>query len=241
MRREIGNRMFPQYYELRKGVADRLAKSSQLPHGLRKFVGVMLFLVVSSLVVSGGAFMIAAFMHVIVTKLDMPPAVPFPSYAVAQTTVANQGASVYQSGRQNQAFTSSGTAAATKPPAVATVSEGQPVVTGAAEASVSGGQLGGSLSGSGPSAISGAGGSTGSGSAAGAVVVPRPTLQHTLDRVIDQNRNPANAYIQSDAVDLGLLLQRQVHQWLMNVFAAATRAPSAPSVEQVGVPLTGGQ
>lgn len=219
MRQASSDGIFDRYSRLRKEAAGKLASNSQLPRGLRKFVGVLLFLMVSSLAVGGGAFMIAAFMHVIVTRLDMPPAVPFPSYDVAQTT-RTQNAAAAQSA--------------------------QSVATGGGPPSVSDGQVSGGRSGTQQSVTAGVKSAVGSKSAsavaaAGLTVVPRPTLQNSLDRVIDQNRNPANAYIQSDAVDLGLLLQREVHQWLMGVFADATRAPAAPPIEQLGVPLTGGQ
>ena len=226
MRQTSSDGIFDRYSRLRKEAAGKLASNSQLPRGLRKFVGVLLFLMVSSLAVGGGAFMIAAFMHVIVTRLDMPPAVPFPSYDVAQTT--------------------QGTSAATRAQNAGTAQGAKSVAAGVRPSSVSDGQVSGGRSGTQQSGNAGVKSalspkSATAVSAAGLTVMPRPTLQNALDRVIDQNRNPADAYIQSDAVDLGLLLQREVHQWLMGVFADATRAPASPPVEQLGVPLTGGQ
>jgi len=71
------------------------------------------------------------------------------------------------------------------------------------------------------------------------IILPRPTIAHALDHTIEYLRDPADSYIQMDAVDTGLFLQQTVHNWLLGLFAKATRAP-APQ-QTLTVPLTSGQ
>ncbi len=73
------------------------------------------------------------------------------------------------------------------------------------------------------------------------VMVPRPTLSSALNKLAVRLRNPADAVVQSDAVDIGLIFQREIHRLLLGVLDNATRSrvqiPSAPQ----GIPLTNSQ
>ncbi len=73
------------------------------------------------------------------------------------------------------------------------------------------------------------------------VTVPRPTLANAMDKELIRLHNPADAYIQSDAVDAGVLLEQSLHQALMSVFSSATRTPSSADTPPPGIPLTQGQ
>ncbi|MCY0875985.1 MAG: hypothetical protein OWT28_06945 [Firmicutes bacterium] len=72
------------------------------------------------------------------------------------------------------------------------------------------------------------------------IVVPRPTLSHSLDHALVTMKNPTGTFVQMDAVDVGLFLQQSVHQWLLGLFSDATRA-SVPASPAVSIPLTDGQ
>lgn len=71
------------------------------------------------------------------------------------------------------------------------------------------------------------------------VVIPRPTLSHTLDQAVIALRSPASPLIQADAVDAGAYLSSLLHNWLTGILHSATHIPSVNLPQ--GVPLTQGQ
>lgn len=144
-----------------------MERAAELPRGTRKSIGVIACLLISGLCISGGALVIASFMHLVVTSIDMPP---------GTSTVAIYRDMALQKGAEN---------------AIA--------------------------------------------------IVPRHTLQNTLDTAVVRAGDPAGAYIQSDAVDIGWLLQREVHALLTGVFDRATRSQTNNPDLSPGVPLTNGQ
>ena len=73
------------------------------------------------------------------------------------------------------------------------------------------------------------------------VLVPRPTLAHSMDQTLIRLHNPADAYIQSDAVDAGVLIQQSLHQALDSIFSDATRTTTGQSPIPPGIPLNQGQ
>ena len=72
------------------------------------------------------------------------------------------------------------------------------------------------------------------------IAVPRPTVSRALNSALERAGNPADPYIQSDAVGMGLFLQREVHRLLLRLFGAATRSRAVGPPPPV-VPLTNGQ
>lgn len=72
------------------------------------------------------------------------------------------------------------------------------------------------------------------------VVTPRKTLAGNMDQVLISLHNPADSYIQSDAVDVGVLLGQSLHQALTSLYAEATRQ-NLGQVVPPGVPITQGQ
>lgn len=74
-------RVIPE--EMRTAAADRLLAAAELPRGLRKCLAVLLFLGVSAMAISGGTLCVAAAMHAVVVRLDMPPRVPYAAYGTA--------------------------------------------------------------------------------------------------------------------------------------------------------------
>lgn len=73
------------------------------------------------------------------------------------------------------------------------------------------------------------------------VLVPRPTFASSMDQTLIRLHNPADAYIQSDAVDAGVLIQQSLHQALDSIFSDATRTTTGQSPIPPGIPLTQGQ
>jgi hypothetical protein len=73
------------------------------------------------------------------------------------------------------------------------------------------------------------------------VLVPRSTLAHSMDQTLIRLHNPADAYIQSDAVDAGVLMQQSLHQALDSIFSDATRTTNEQSPIPAGIPLSQGQ
>ncbi len=181
----------------REGVATELLAQKRLPRRLQKMIGFLIFLVVSSLTLLGGVFMAATFMHVIVTRLDMPPANPYPVYTIGQTQLMQTTPSAAVKGSIVQA------------PATQIQSSARTSHANVQTTTVT--------------------------------LLRRPTIGDALDKWIAQTQNPANAYLQEDAVDTGLYLQREVHQWLLSIFARATRITQWPTVNPQGVSLTNGQ
>ena len=78
-------------------------------------------------------------------------------------------------------------------------------------------------------------------SSAAYLTIPRPTLAKAMDQTLIRLHNPADAYIQSDAVDAGILLEQSLHDALVSVFSDATRTSQNPSPTPPGIPLTQGQ
>ncbi len=73
------------------------------------------------------------------------------------------------------------------------------------------------------------------------VLVPRPTFASAMDKLLIRMHNPADGYIQSDAVDVGVLIQQTLHQMLSSVFADATRTNPGQTQVPPGIPLNQGQ
>ncbi|PWI57179.1 hypothetical protein [Sulfoacidibacillus thermotolerans] len=184
----------------REAIALQFVSHRHLPRRLQKTIGVLIFLFVSSLTLSGGVFLLATFMHVIVTRLDMPGSLPLSTYTIAQARLVQSQPSrtelklpQHPASRSLQAMQQAQQQISTSVPSV-------PVT-----------------------------------------LIRRPTLGDVLDQWIAHSQNPADAYVQEDAVDMGLYLQREVHQWLLGIFDRATRKTSLPTVQPAGIPLTNGQ
>ncbi len=73
------------------------------------------------------------------------------------------------------------------------------------------------------------------------VFVPRPTFASAMDKLLIRMHNPADGYIQSDAVDAGVLLQQTLHQMLSSIFSDATRTSLKQTQIPPGIPLNQGQ
>ena len=76
---------------------------------------------------------------------------------------------------------------------------------------------------------------------AGYVILPRPTFASSMDKLLIRMHNPADGYIQSDAVDAGVLLEQTLHQMLSSIFADATRTSPGQTQIPPGIPLNQGQ
>ncbi|MCI0181901.1 hypothetical protein [Sulfoacidibacillus ferrooxidans] len=191
----------------RQEVAEELLEHKHLPRRLQRLIGVLIFLFVSGLTLSGGVFMVATFMHVIITRMDMPPANPYPVYTVGQTQLMIP-APAHASGPANQVTSPNSSSITTHK---TQNSSATAVQTPASLNHIE------------------------------VTLIKRPTVGDALDQWIAHTQNPADAYVQEDAVDTGLYLSREVHDWLLSIFDRATRTANFPSVEPAGVPLTNGQ
>lgn len=160
----------------RQSAAQFLLGAAELPRPVRKFLAVCIFLVVAVLTIGGGTLLIAAAMHAVVDRLDMPPHISLSVYGVAVHSYEK----LHPSHRGKSAV-----------------------------------EL--------------------------LFAVPRPTVAQAVNSAIIHAGNPADPFIQSDAVGLGLFLQREVHQLLTGVFDDATRTRVSWPVEPVGVPVANGQ
>ena len=68
---------------MRVAASQKLLAAAELPRAVRKSLAVLLFLVVAAFTISGGTLSLAALMHAVVQRLDMPPQVPYSRYGAA--------------------------------------------------------------------------------------------------------------------------------------------------------------
>lgn len=216
----------------RTGFAEWLLQRREIPRGVSRAAGFSAFLAVSALSFLGGVLLLATFMHVVVTKFDVPQNLPYPVYSVSSAGAAIASGPAATSGSLGAAG-AAGTSGS--PGGSGRNAPGGPAGTSGA----SGAARTGSPTRSARQAPATEPGSTASGRPR-LIVIQRPTISRALDRWLSRRPDPAARYLQSDAVDLGLLLQREVHRVLLQILGDATRTP--PPVERpVGVPLTNGQ
>ncbi len=73
------------------------------------------------------------------------------------------------------------------------------------------------------------------------VALPRTTFSQAADHAVLRVGNPADPFIQADAVDFGVLLTREVHTLLTNAFHEAVSRPGPSVISPPRTPLTGGE
>lgn len=73
------------------------------------------------------------------------------------------------------------------------------------------------------------------------VVVPRPTFAKAADHALVRVGNPADPFVQADAVAFGVLLARGVHGLLAAAFHEAVSRPGAQVISPPRIPVTGGE
>ena len=73
------------------------------------------------------------------------------------------------------------------------------------------------------------------------VVLPRPTFAKAADHTLVQIGNPADPFVQADAVGFGALLARGVHSLLTAAFHEAVSRPGAQVISPPRIPVTGGE
>ena len=73
------------------------------------------------------------------------------------------------------------------------------------------------------------------------VVLPRPTFAKAADRTLVHIGNPADPFVQADAVGFGALLARGVHSLLTAAFHEAVSRPGAQVISPPRIPVTGGE
>lgn len=96
----IARKFQAQSAKVRMQAANWLLERRDLPPRLNKVLALGTFLLVASLAVSGGMLVIAVFMHVVVTKLDMPPTLSYPVYSNANGSPSSVPAPANQSSQQ---------------------------------------------------------------------------------------------------------------------------------------------
>lgn len=79
---------------LRQRLEHYVQRAAQLPRSVQKTVAVLTFLTVTLLFIGGGSLVIASLMHVVVTKLDMPPTLSGPIYITGNSVRAPSGSGV---------------------------------------------------------------------------------------------------------------------------------------------------
>jgi len=62
----------------RRGLLAFVVRAAELPRGVRKATAVLIFIIVAMLFMSGALLVFASFMHLVVTRMDQPPALSGP-------------------------------------------------------------------------------------------------------------------------------------------------------------------